>query len=217
MSADTLFIFGLGGHAKVVLSEALLSDNYSDIIFISEKNFTDDHISFDGILYRVINSLDTLKDIYNDSSAGIVGIGEIKTRLKIVEEVSSVIPSFRWAKIISTNATISNDVEINEGTIVVAGSIINTGTIIGKHSIINTRATIDHDNIIKDFVNISPTVVTGGTVIINDECDIGIGAIIKNNITINSNVVIGGNSFVNKNCESNFLYFGSPIKKIKKL
>jgi len=217
MSADTLFIFGLGGHAKVVLSEALLSDNYSDIIFISEKNFTDDHISFDGILYRVINSLDTLKDIYNDSSAGIVGIGEIKTRLKIVEEVSSVIPSFRWAKIISTNTTISNDVEINEGTIVVAGSIINTGTVIGKHSIINTRATIDHDNIIKDFVNISPTVVTGGTVIINDECDIGIGAIIKNNITINSNVVIGGNSFVNKNCESNFLYFGSPIKKIKKL
>ena len=66
MSADTLFIFGLGGHAKVVLSEALLSDNYSDIIFFSEKSFTDDNISFDDISYRVINSLDTLKDLYND-------------------------------------------------------------------------------------------------------------------------------------------------------
>jgi sugar O-acyltransferase (sialic acid O-acetyltransferase NeuD family) len=217
MSADTLFIFGLGGHAKVILSEALLSDNYGNIIFISEKNFTDDHISFDNISYKVINSLDVLKDLYNDSSTGIVGIGEIKTRVKIVREVKRIIPSFRWAKIISSNATISNDVEINEGTIVVAGSIINTGTVIGKHSIINTRATIDHDNTIKDFVNISPTVVTGGTVMINDECDIGIGTIIKNNITINKNVVIGGNSFVNKNCESNFLYFGSPIKKVKKI
>jgi acetyltransferase-like isoleucine patch superfamily enzyme len=68
---------------------------------------------------------------------------------------------------------------------------------------------------IGDFINISPSVVTGGSVVINDNSDIGIGSTIKNNILIDKNVKIGGKSFVNKDCKSNSLYYGSPIKKIK--
>ena len=106
--------------------------------------------------------------------------------IKITEIIK--IPNFKWTKIISDNSTIAKDVTIGYGTVVISGSIINTGTKIGEHCIINTRATIDHDNEIRDFININPSVVTGGSVIIHDGSEIGIGSTVKNNILINKNV-----------------------------
>ena len=210
-----LYIFGLGGHAKVILSEIIGSKIFDKIIFVESNSYNKDNIVINNMSYEVINSLDHLHKLYTDNSYGIIGIGSILKRISIVKEINIKIPNFKWTKIISDNSTIAKDVTIGYGTVVISGSIINTGTKIGEHCIINTRATIDHDNQIRDFININPSVVTGGSVIIHDGSEIGIGSTVKNNILINKNVLIGGNSFVNKDCLPNSLYYGSPIKKIE--
>ena len=210
-----LYIFGTGGHARVILSEILILDTYDEIIFVSPNNNNEDMIRINAHTYKVVNNTDELIKTYNEESYGIIGIGDISKRRNIVEELLSKIPNFKWISVISSNSTIAGDVLIEEGTVVVAGSIINTGSRLGKHCIVNTRATIDHDNQIGSYVNINPAVVTGGSVIIHDGSEVGIGSIIKNNILINKNVTIGGNSFVNKDCSSDSLYFGNPIRKIK--
>lgn len=210
-----LYIFGLGGHAKVILSEILVLGTYQEIIFIAPKNYSKVTVKINNVIYKVINNINDLCKLYNDNSYGVMGIGDISKRRNIVDEILSKIPDFKWTSIISSNCIIADDVLIEDGTVVVAGSIINTGTTLGKHCIVNTRATIDHDNQIGDYVNINPSVVTGGSVIIHDDVEIGIGSVIKNNIIINKKVMIGGNSFVNKDCISDSLYFGNPIKKIK--
>ena len=46
---------------------------------------------------------------------------------------------------------------------------------------------------------------------------LGIGSIVKHGVKIGKNTVIGGNSFVNKKCSDNFLYFGVPVKQIRKI
>lgn len=206
-----LYIFGSGGHAKVILSEILLSYEYNKIIFFNPYS-SENKIIINNTSFEVINNITTIK---SENSCGIIGIGDLHKRISVSKEIDIKIPNFEWATIISKNTTIAKDVMINEGTVVISGSIINTGTKIGKHCIINTRSTIDHDNKIDDFVNISPSVVTGGNVVIGEASDIGISSIIKNNISIERNVVIGDNSFVNKDYLSNSLYYGSPIKKIK--
>jgi sugar O-acyltransferase (sialic acid O-acetyltransferase NeuD family) len=210
-----LYIFGLGGHAKVILSEILVLGTYQEIIFIAPSNYSEVTIKINTVIYKVINNINDLSKLYNDNSYGVIGIGDISKRRNIADEILSKIPDFKWTSIISSNCIIADDALIEDGTVVVAGSIINTGTTLGKHCIVNTRATIDHDNQIGDYVNINPSVVTGGSVIIHDDVEIGIGSVIKNNIIINKNVMIGGNSFVNKDCISDSLYFGNPIKKIK--
>ncbi len=215
MQYNKIFIFGIGGHSRVLLSELLLIDNCNSIIFIGPDDNKDSLIKINNIDYNVINSLSELELLYDDESCGIVGIGSIEKRISIVDKVNKIFPSFNWMTLISKNSIISDDVVIKEGTAVIAGSIINTGTKIGKHCIINTKASIDHDNIICDFINIAPTVVTGGDVKIGNNSDIGIGSTITNNINIDHDVIIGGHSFVNKNCISNSLYFGTPAKKIK--
>ena len=165
--------------------------------------------------YDVINDLNKLKNLYDEGSHGIIGIGSNRKRVSISQEIFNLIPHFSWMSLLSKYAIISPDVSIGEGTVVISGSQINAGSVIGKHCIINSKSSIDHDNIIGNFVNISPMVVTGGSVKVGSNSDIGIGSTIKNNIDIQDNVTIGGHSFVNKDCETNSLYYGSPIKKIK--
>ena len=54
--------------------------------------------------------------------------------------------------------------------------------------------------------------------IIGDNVDIGYGTTIIGNIKIGNNIVIGANSLVNKDLlEENFIYAGSPAKKIKRI
>jgi acetyltransferase EpsM len=97
-----------------------------------------------------------------------------------------------------------------------SGVIINTGTLIGNHCIINTSSSIDHDNIFKNFSSCGPGVTTGGNVTVGDNSYIGIGSVIKHSIKVGSNIVVGGNAFVNKDCSNNYIYYGVPIKKIRK-
>lgn len=53
---------------------------------------------------------------------------------------------------------------------------------------------------------------------IGDNVDIGYGTIIIGNVKIGNNIVIGANSLVNKDLlDENFIYAGSPAKKIKRI
>ena len=44
-------------------------------------------------------------------------------------------------------AVIGKDVNIEEGSCVMANAVVNAGARIGKHCIINTCAVVEHDNI----------------------------------------------------------------------
>ena len=215
MQYNKVFIFGVGGHARVLLSEISQFDKNKLVIFVASSEYENHEITINNKNYPVINNYSDLETQYDDLSCGLVGIGSIEKRISIVSEVDKILPSFNWMTMISKNSIVAKDVEIKEGTVVIAGCIINAGTQIGKHCIINTKASIDHDNILGDYINISPTVVTGGGVKIGDHSDIGIGSTIINNINIDHDVVIGGHSFVNRDCISNSMYLGTPAKKIK--
>ena len=65
--------------------------------------------------------------------------------------------------------------EIGEGTIICAGSIITTNVIIGDHVIVNLDCTIGHDDIIRDFATLYPSVNVSGNVIIEPCVEIGTG------------------------------------------
>ena len=91
-----------------------------------------------------------------------VGVGNNVIREKIqkkLEAEGASIPT-----LIHPNAVIGEQVKLASGTVVMAGVVINCCTKIGKGCIINTGATIDHDNLIEDYVHISPGAHLAGTV-----------------------------------------------------
>lgn len=75
------------------------------------------------------------------------------------------------------SAEIAQDVEIQDGTVVMAGVVIQPGCNIGKHVILNTNCTVDHDCIIGDYAHIAPGAVLCGNVQVGEGALVGAGAV----------------------------------------
>ena len=216
MMQTKVIIFGSSYQANVIFSEL---KNFKKFRVIG---FCDDKVPINKLInnkYKLKN-LGKFKEIskkINNNIKGIIGIGENKIRKKIVRECSAINKKFKWISLVSKNAIIDKNVTIGEGSIILSGSIIRNDVKIGNHCLINSSCSIDHDTIISNFSSCGPGVITDGNVFLGDSSFVGIGSTIKHSIKIDQNVFIGGHSYVNKNCKKGFLYYGSPIKKIKKI
>ena len=166
--------------------------------------------------YKVVGKIEDIKNFDNNSVYGMIGIGLNYKRKKVAETIKKKYKNFKWATIISKNCLINGEVKIGEGSFIVSGSTINNGTIIGNHCLINTSSSIDHDNLFEDFSSTGPGVITGGQVKVGSCAHIGIGAVIKQKISIGKNALIGAKSLVLKNCLINTVYYGTPVKEIRK-
>ena len=210
---ENLVIFGLGDHAKVIVSEIKQIKNYK------VKGFVCDNINYSQKAYLKANSFKyfgNVKNFFkyhnNKKLKGIIAIGANYKREKIVKEIELLNKNFQWAKIISKNTVINGKVKFGDGSVLISGCIVNTGTIIRNHCLINTKTVIDHDNIFENYSSTGPGSITGGNVKVGERSHLGIGSVVKNKINIKSDTIIGGKSFVNKNCKSKSIYFGIPAK-----
>lgn len=202
---DKLLIIGAGGHGKVVADIALKMDRWKEIAFLDDNEDIKTSMGIEVIgksadMYRYIKDYDIF-----------VAIGTNEMR-KIIQEKLEI----RGANIpvlIHPEAVIGREVEIGVGTVIMAGVVVNCCTTIGKGCIINTGATIDHDNLIEDYVHISPGVHTAGAVRIGKGTWLGIGSIVSNNITITSGCTIGAGAVVVKNIGKSGTYVGIPARR----
>lgn len=205
-----VIILGASGHAKVI----------ADIILKSQDKvvgFLDDNI--DLLNQEIFNGLKVLGAIndqnintYTKNCYFIIGIGDNHTRKTLAEKYNHL----KWYTAIHPNAVIANGVQISKGTVIMAGSVINPDTYIGEHCIINTCSSIDHDNVLGNYVHISPGAHLSGSVRVDDGTWICAGSTVINNLHIAANNIIGAGAVVVKSIEdSGHTYVGIPSKKIK--
>lgn len=121
----------------------------------------------------------------------------------------------RFATLIDSSVLISKRVEIGEGSIICAGTIITVDIKIGNHVIINLDCTIGHDDIIEDFVTIYPSVKVSGNVLIGTCSELGTGMLIIQGKKVAPDTIIGAGAVVVKDCLESGTYVGSPAKRIK--
>ncbi len=203
---NKLLIIGASGHGKVVADIAIKMNKWQSISFL------DDDKSFKSSMgLKVIG---TSEDVFAhiDEYEIFVGIGNNTTRQKIHEILETFGASI--PVLIHPNAVIGNQVEIGNGTAVMAGTVVNCCTKIGKSCIINTGSTIDHDNCIEDFVHISPGAHLAGTVKVGQGSWLGIGSIVSNNITITNGCKVGAGSVVVKDINETGIYIGVPARRV---
>ncbi|MFS0637356.1 acetyltransferase [Mesobacillus foraminis] len=201
-----LLIIGASGHGKVVADIALKMNKWQKIVFL------DDNENIKTILgLEVIGkSTEVLK--YIDEYDIFIGIGNNSIREKIHEKLESCGASI--PKLIHPSAVIGGEVKIGVGTVVMPGSVINTSTKVGKGCILNTGATIDHDNLIEDYVHISPGAHLAGTVKIGKGTWLGIGSVVRNNIIITNHCTVGAGSVVVKNITEPGTFLGVPARRV---
>lgn len=202
--SESVIIIGASGHGKVIADIVIKSGD-------KVVGFLDDNIE-KGTLVSGIEVLGSVPDYVKWKNCKfVIGIGDPYIREKIHDRMP-----VNWYTAIHPTAVISSlDVEIGEGTVVMANAVINSGAKIGKHCIINTAAVVEHDNILEDYVHISPNVTLAGIVHVGKSTHIGVGACVKQLINIESDCIIGAGAVVVSNIKEKGTYVGIPTKKIK--
>ena len=199
-SSDTIYLYGAGGHAKVIFD--ILKSNGITILEIFDDNPEIDSFMEIPVFHAGI------------CSPLIISIGDNRTRKAIAEKfVDDVFYSFVSDK----SALISDCAFIDKGTVVMQGVIIQSSVKIGKHCIINTGASIDHDCRIQNYVHIAPGCTLCGDVQIGEGSFVGAGTVIIPGIRIGQWSVIGAGSVVTRDIPDNVVACGSPCKIIKEV
>lgn len=201
-----LLIIGAGGHGKVVAEIAMKMNRWSEIAFLDNNESKRSSLKFEVIgksddAFRFICGYDLF-----------VAIGDNRIREELQEKLEKAGASI--PVLVHPQSIIGNDVSIGMGTVLMAGVIINCCSKVGKGCIVNTGATIDHDNVIEDFVHLSPGTHLAGNVRIGKGTWIGIGGLVSNNVSIITRSIIGAGAVVVKDINTAGTYVGVPARGV---
>lgn len=163
---------------------------------------------------EVIATTDELV-IREDNLNVVIAIGNAKVR-KLIADKLQVNTNLSFPNLIDPSVIYDeSETTIGKGNIICASTIMTVNIAIGNFNIINLDCTIGHDDILKDYVTIYPSVNVSGNVTVEDCVEIGTGTQIIQGLSIVNNVIIGASAAVVKNIENSGTYVGVPVKKIK--
>lgn len=172
------------------------------------KGFIDKDIKGDN----VIGNDDFLLH-YKDEIYVVIAIGKPDIREQIYNSYKSNM-NIKFANLIDPSVLLSNRVQIGEGNIICAGTILTVDLNIGNCNIINLSCTVGHDTAIEDFVTVNPGVNISGNVHVSSGCNIGTGTQIIQGLSIGENTIIGAGAVVSKNLPKNCIAVGIPANVI---
>lgn len=189
----SIYIYGNGGHAKVV-SEIAALNGYENIIFLDDVK---------GVKFS--ENLPKFEII--------IAVGDNKIRANLAEKVLNF--GFNVVSLIHPNAVISKSAVIKKGVVIMAGAVINADAIVETGAIINTGAIIEHDCVVGEFSHLSPNAALAGGVKVGEFCHLGISSCVIQNLKIGANSIIAAGAVVIKNIPPNCVAVGVPAKVIK--
>lgn len=207
-----LYIIGSGGFGREVawLVERINQETPTwELVGFIDDNQSTWGSSCNG--YQVVGGTDVLNDIQHDVWV-VCAVGAAKTRKKIVGKIANL-EYVHFATLVDPSVILSNSVNVGEGTIVCAGSILTVNIDVKRHVIINLDCTLGHDDIIEDFVTIYPSVNVSGNVHVGTETELGTGSKIIQGIDISAGVILGAGAVVCKSIVEEGTYVGVPAKK----
>jgi sugar O-acyltransferase (sialic acid O-acetyltransferase NeuD family) len=209
---EKICIIGAGGFGKEVL--CLITDIYNltaiqaaeSICFLETDNFWKPRV-VNGV--RVLPLSEFVPEIYK----AVIAIGNPNDRKAIVLQLPK---QTRYITLIHPSVVMSKWIEIGEGSIVCAGSIMTCNIKLGKHTHINLHTTIGHDCIAGDFFTTAPAVNISGKCKFGENVYCGTNSSFRENLEITDNTVIGMGAVVVKNISEAGTYIGNPLKRIEK-
>lgn len=200
-----LWIFGGGGHAKIIADTALSIKKY-DKVTIFDKNLSEDT---EKILDECYFETEEPSNTHYEGVDSFIGIGDGIIRKKIKEKFYK----HNFCNLISNDAVVSKKSLIETGVFIAPKAIININSHISEQSIINTNAVVEHDCKIGAFSHIGPNSVLCGGVTLKEHVFIGANSCVNPGIQICDNVLIGSGCVVTNNINEPGIYIGIPAKK----
>lgn len=203
-----LYIFGAGGHGREVawLVKQAWGDLIEPVFVVDDSKFLSDPVN--GVRVQLLSALSQARD-----SRFVVAIGDPALRRSAAQACTAA--GHRPALLVHPRAEMSCCVDLGDGVVICAGSIVSTNVAIGDHVHINLDCTVSHDVSIGDFTTLSPGVHVTGNVRIGRGVFIGTGANIVNGmvgepLTIGDYSIVAAGACVTRSVEPGALVAGVP-------
>lgn len=203
MAGRRAYIFGAGGHARVVSS---LLDPAVDIRFVVPAAPADNQITEVDFFARSAEVA---------QSPVYLGIGSNQVRAAVLARLAA--HGMTPRPCVAATASVARGVEIGPGAVICPGAVVNIGARIGLGAIVNTLAGIDHDCVLGNLTQIAPGVSLGGGVVIGRNGFLGIKSAVFPNIKIGDDVQVRAGSLVTRDVPDAVQVGGSPARILKKL
>ncbi|MDX1428382.1 MAG: acetyltransferase [Salegentibacter mishustinae] len=184
-------IYGASGHGKVVF-DILKSRNIQIDWVFDDNPKVEEFLDF-SVVHEPND--DQLKN------PTVLAIGNNAIRKKVALKYKGVISE----AIYHSHAIISENIQIDSGTVIMPGAIINSG------------AVVEHDVRLGDFVHIAPNAVLTGNVTIDEGTQVGTGASVIPGIKIGKWASIGAGAVIIEDVPDFAVVVGNPGKIIKYL
>ncbi|MGW8257565.1 MAG: NeuD/PglB/VioB family sugar acetyltransferase [Thermoguttaceae bacterium] len=199
MDSKEIYIFGAGGHAKVVAT-TVKSAGF-DI-----PCFFDDNEKLWGSLIYGVPTIGPCRKVHKyPPRSSIIAVGDNLHRYALAVDLN-----LAWQAVIDPRAYVHPSVACGEGTVVFPGAIVQIDSCLGKHVIVNNSASIDHDCRLGDFVHVAPGVCLAGNVQIGNGAFVGIGAAVIPGVKIGAGAIIGAGAVVIRDVPENAVVIGVP-------
>lgn len=214
-------IFGVGGYAKDV--HWIINDCYeASQMDYRPQYFVDKGAS--SIINILENEIPVVEEdfifanIGNKNIRAFLAIGKPHIRKQVASKLA-VLRYIEFPSILHPSAQFDRRqgyLNIGDGCIVSANSVLSTGVSLGKFVQVDYGATVGHESSIGDFVRISPGANISGNVVIENSTFIGAGAVVLENISICSDVVVGAGAVVLSSITEKGTYVGVPARRIER-
>jgi sugar O-acyltransferase (sialic acid O-acetyltransferase NeuD family) len=208
VSRRRVFVYGGGGHGKVV-ADILLASGGSEF-----AGFVDDREERRGtrvIGFPVLGDGQWLRQEASYSRIAVaLGVGENRCRQVLVERCS------RWGVEILTlvhpAATVAQSAQLDRGTVVMAGAIINPDARVGVAVIVNSGAVVEHDVEIGDYAHVAPNAALAGAAHLGAFSHLGLGAMVLPTVHIGCYTMVGAGAVVVKDLPDQVVATGVPAR-----
>ena len=158
----------------IIIGGGSLLNVCAEIIKLN-KNHTHGYINDKKSIYqntfkvKYLGNIKTLTKHHFLKYKFVLAIGDNFRRMKTYKYLLNKFKKINLINLIHPSVLIGQNVKIGKGNIICPNTNINLNTKIGNLCIFNSKNSIDHDNIIANFVSTGPGVTTGGHVIIKDQ------------------------------------------------
>ena len=189
---DKIALIGAGGAAQDILCQLIDAWKAEGIDYRGRVLFTErDEVYKPG---TIMNCPVIPQSEFNPlTHYAIIAIGDSSVRQKVFYQLPD---NTRYATIIHPTVVMSEWVEIGEGSVISALSILTCNIKIGKHAQINYKSSIAHDFEAGDFFSTAPGASINGNSKVGNRVYVGSNASIRQGVTLTDDIVIGMGSVV---------------------
>ncbi|MGE0709459.1 MAG: acetyltransferase [Planctomycetota bacterium] len=204
-----LFVFGAGGHGKVV-ADAATRAGFEVLGFLDDAPGTHGKTVL-GL--PVLGSASWLAG--RPAHAVALGVGDNEARRGAyvrLRELGATLPV-----IVHGAAVVAESATLGDGVVVCATAVVNPDAVVGSGAILNTACVVEHDVEVGPFAHVSPNAALGGAARLGARAQLGLGAAVLPGVKVGEGTIVGAGAVVVRDLPPGVVAWGVPARVARRI